>query len=753
MAKIPMEEWMRTRESARTTVHVADDDGFEYETSEEGVRLGIDRSQTPDWAKTVKPKGAHKAERTSPSQIEARRLGAGEKWGKRAAPQPFARANANERQSDANHGDSIRQDQELDDRGEDVHDTEDPLYKNQQSSKMHQLEGAQQRPSAAPENVMSLSIANLDINSHKPSLTSSSLALEREQLEKRKKQIDTANAVAAMNNRLSQLGLLKLQTPQQVSAQEEGGSTNITQDSEQKVGDIASASDDASTHDESEELVPKVEATCHGSVEKDQKGRITRPDIPEEMLQSIDISVIRRVTEVPDELTSRIQDRLHEGTRSVGENTFDIPKPTVTDSVASLCAVDQSMSTFTQGFVVKNVQSTTSSIIGDVDRSLSAFSSGYTDGVASKTPAVSQPINVTSSLSAYTQGYMGEDETKESISRNTGVAESLSSFTTEYQAQNNGRRSQDSREPRVDESLNAFTSGFQVVSMADQSDKVMQRKDATSASMSLFTSGYSSEHASQEVQVNQSISLSSVTASLSQFTSGYNTDNSFTAKASTQSSTNNSRRQSATDSAVAASFSMFTIGYEADGCPITEQNATPAKETKIPAVMESLSVFTTGYEVDANQGESPQQSNSNVISGSNTSQQTKFEPGNNASDGSSSVGVGRSLSSFTAGYEVMNALPVSPASSPCSVVSSTSSSTPSHARETSEAKLSSADARCPEATVQATISDLDQQLVTVAKAFEDFLPTEKAAAPEVQEIQQLVTQLRAAIEKFSGSEN
>ncbi|CCI39870.1 unnamed protein product [Albugo candida] len=39
---------------------------------------------------------------------------------------------------------------------------------------------------------------------------STSLALERDQLERRKRQMETANAVAAMNSRLSQLGLLKL---------------------------------------------------------------------------------------------------------------------------------------------------------------------------------------------------------------------------------------------------------------------------------------------------------------------------------------------------------------------------------------------------------------------------------------------------------------------------------------------------------------------------------------------------------------
>ncbi|KAF1322705.1 Rna-binding protein, partial [Globisporangium splendens] len=111
----------------------------------------------------------------------------------------------------------------------------------------------------------------------------------------------------------------------------------------------------------------------------------------------------------------------------------------------------------------------------------------------------------------------------------------------------------------------------------------------------------------------------------------------------------------------------------------------------ISRVMESLSVFTAGYEIDANQVESPQQSDSAVIDGSKTAQQTKLECSSNVPEGSSAVGAARSLSSLTAEYEVTNALSVSPASSPCPVVSSTSSSTPSRARESSAPKSSSAD--------------------------------------------------------------
>jgi WD40 repeat protein len=61
--------------------------------------------------------------------------------------------------------------------------------------------------SASPlkDQFMNLTIETLDVDAK----SSTSLALEREQLEKRKKQRDTVNAVAAMNTRLSQLGLLR----------------------------------------------------------------------------------------------------------------------------------------------------------------------------------------------------------------------------------------------------------------------------------------------------------------------------------------------------------------------------------------------------------------------------------------------------------------------------------------------------------------------------------------------------------------
>lgn len=704
MAKIPMEEWMRTRESAKKTVHVADDDALDAESADEGIQLEIDRSQTPDWAKTMKPKEAKKSVRKSPSQLGTRRL-AGEKWGNRAVPQPFERECLDEDRSDVTLGGRVADGREVDE--DDENDREDPLYIKQQSGEVHQLEiprskeisvlstsdlpkGIQHGSPPALENVMSLSISNLDIKSHSASLASSSLALEREQLEKRKKQIETANAVAAMNSKLFQLGLLKPQKSQQA-----GESIHVTEETDDggavsPSGDESDTSDTQNGADDVFNQAPSTGANVRASIEKDakQSKQITRADIPEEMLQSIDVSVIRRM-----DRDQSVEGNERDIASEVEAAAIDIRTPTVTDSVANLCAVNQSMSTFTQGFAVKNVHhadvdQSVPGVIGGVDRSLSAFSSGYAgDDALAKKPALPKSTDVASSLSAYTQGYIDGEGIADSRLKRPAVAESLSSFTTGFQVQNADRRSQDLHNPRVDESLSAFTSGFQVANMAGQGEKVAPSTDVAAgvgASISSFTSGYASDRDPREVPVNQSISLSAVTASLSHFTSGYHTDDSSTERTSLSSARDSTERQSVTGNTVAESLSMFTAGYGA------ERAASPVNEppnSDRGVVAESLSVFTTGYEAAANQSESPQKNDTAGADNSRPTQQKEHDRGTDASD------VSRSLSSFTAGYEVMNALPASPASSPSSIVSSASSSTPSRAkaaRESSAAKSSSA---------------------------------------------------------------
>lgn len=649
MAKIPMEDWMRTRESAKKTVHVSDGDG-ELEAhsavEEETIQLSIDRSQTPDWAKTVKPSEAKRTVRKSPSNVDNHRQKAGDKWGKRAAPLPFQRESLDDASSDGRDFDE-------DDDGDDDDEAADPLYIKQKSGEVHQLDIPRSREITSPsnlagrvsnsgaENVMNLSVGNLDIQAHGASLTSSSLALEREQLEKRKKQIETANAVAAMNSKLLQLGLLKPQKSQPDDASENGGEVT----GEQAQGDQTDAGveeiDAASGRHEdaaSPEILQPVIGTTHSDAEISDDDAaefetttltpISRADIPEEMFQSIDVPLTRSADSNRDE---QYYDRLEKDEQYVAEKEMEpklaIRAPTVTDSIPNFQAVNQSMSAFTQGFAVKNLEqdgvtesTATFKILGQVDQSLSAFSSGYAETTAnSRKPEVSKSINATtSSLSAFTSGYV------------------------------------ESNHPRVDESLSAFTSGFQVTNAGNPGSSTIRHSiDLTTgvgASMSSFTSGYANATELKGVVVSQSISLASVSASLSNFTSGYNTDDVSSAKPAPVLSSNsdNIERLSVQGNLVAASLSTFTSGYES--APAVEQIASPVKASgdgvvQHGVVMKSLSVFTSGYEA-ANQSESSQKVTAASPLG------TKPDMSNNSSQVNGAVKVDQSLSCFTAGYEV-----------------------------------------------------------------------------------------------------
>lgn len=648
MTKIPMENWMRTRESAKKTVHVDGGDGElgAHTVAEEAtVQLSIDRSQTPDWAKTVKPNEATKAARKSPSNIDNHRQKAGDKWGKRAAPVPFQRESLDDVSSDG---------RDMDDDDDDEDEAAAPLYIRQQGGEVYQVDTPRSKEGTPPsnlagrasdsgvENVMNLSVGNLDINAHGTNLTSSSLALEREQLEKRKKQIETANAVATMNSRLLQLGLLKLQKSQPDDASKSGGEDTGEQEQGDQTDAGAVNTGAACVQREvaaSAEISQPVTSAMHSDSEISDEDSaeleattltpISRAGIPEEMLQSINVPLTRSADTSCDEQHS---DRFGKGEHDVAEEEIEpklvIRAPTVTDSIPNFQAVNQSMSAFTQGFAVKNVEqrgvsesTATLKVLGQVDQSLSAFSSGYAESVAdSRKPEASRSINpTTTSLSAFTTGYV------------------------------------ESNHPRVDESLSACTSGFRVEN-ADNPGSSNPRQSVDFAtgvgvSMSSFTSGYANADNLKGVGVNQSISLASVSASLSNFTSGYNTDDASSARSAPVSSSNKDsiERPSVQGDNVAASLSTFTCGY--GRTPAMEQIASPVTENisdgvvQRGVVMESLSVFTAGYEA-VNESESSQK----VSAVSPV--ETKPDTNNNSSQVFDAAKVDQSLSCFTAGYEV-----------------------------------------------------------------------------------------------------
>lgn len=619
MANIPMEEWMRTRQSAKKTVHVVadtaiDDAAFEQQVMESSVHLAIDRSQTPDWARTVKPSDSKKIVKTGQPRIDQRRV-AGAKWGKQAGSQPFVRESLDD---DADHEDldgdlSGYQDTEDDENDENEAQLDEPLFIKQQSGEVHQLDiprskevsavsNSRRNSASGAENVMNLSIGSLDIKALGATGVSSSLALEREQLEKRKKQIDTANAVAAMNSKLLQLGLLKpSKTLPDDSNHDNTESVAKTQNEQASVEIGTSAVPENA--DEMPSVLNGPDLATRGTsasikIESEQQevaAPVRRADIPEELLQSIDISALPAVR----------GDLSDTGTPEQQLEGMSSPR------------VDASLSAFTAGFQIVN--------------------NGSRDKILRESVDVATAATVNASISAFTAGYTsncGVDSSarvSQSISL-PSVSASLSAFTPGYSVASQGISAELSTPPRVDQSLSAFTSGFRAeVGTAARDDASRMSIDVSTgvnASISSFTSGYASNEAPRAVPVNESVSMPSVSASLSTFTSGYNPDDTL---ARSPSDTRSS------GSLVAASLSAFTSGYE--HVPTVKQAASPDKgglgDQRGGGVTESLSAFTSGYTVT-----DPSVSQ-HEPSGSERQVGASFD-----------AAVDQSLSIFTAGYGV-----------------------------------------------------------------------------------------------------
>lgn len=577
MAKTPMEDWMRTRASAKKTVHVegdaSDNDGtLEPQVADDGVHLAIDRSQTPDWAKTVKIL----SETKETASMEERRL-AGAKWEQQADPQLFQRESIDVGDADesepiesglSSDSDRIRDDDD------DEAEADDLLFIRQQSGEVHQLDiphskeiarvGGGRRGSVAQDeqNVMNLSVGSLlDLQARGGVATSHSLALEREQLERRKKQIDTANAVAAMNTKLLQLGLLKPNRSSLEGAgnrESDSGSRPTLRASVGAETDVGPTGDSRPSSDN-----PRVELSS-----SDGGGRVDaqvdlpatttpsrRADIPEELLQSIDIAVIPRVRGNNVSIDGLEQ-------RHLGS--------------ANSVRVDASLSAFTTGFHVPTP--------------------GGRLAISHESVDVTAAAAVHASISSFTTGYTSRvDETDSVGIRHSGslppVSASLSAFTPGYSIDNHRVRAEHSPLP-VDTSLSSFTSGFRAADESSRREAAASRTsiDVTSAgvnaSISAFTTGYSNSVALGDAGGSESSSLSSVRASLSTFTSGYQS----VASSTIASPINESSGGQRPIDDVSASLSVFTGGYD------TQQRANePTRQSFDASTGQSLSSFTSGY--------------------------------------------------------------------------------------------------------------------------------------------------------------
>ncbi|RLN89069.1 hypothetical protein BBJ28_00004887 [Nothophytophthora sp. Chile5] len=303
MADIPMDDWMRTRETAKPTIHVVDgglsDQVIELETVEVkgndgSIALSIDRSQTPGWARTVLPaaEAGHPAE--NPPLEEAaphQNVFVGEKWSKRIAPSLSAKSKheavqaVEGRNNGGEQASRTTKSQLSSQREEDC----TPLSAPSQAVEISDAEGTPPTQLEEDERV-GLSVNILGNNT----AISTSLALEREQLEKRKKQIDTAKAVAAMNTRLSQLGLLKFQhksEPQQNPEIKSSLSPPKWQETARSAFDrVADSSSESSSGSSGVHDNKPDAASSLGGLTK-MTGTIAQdchPDIPIEMFESIE---------------------------------------------------------------------------------------------------------------------------------------------------------------------------------------------------------------------------------------------------------------------------------------------------------------------------------------------------------------------------------------------------------------------------------------------------------------------------------
>ncbi|KAF4146403.1 WD domain G-beta repeat domain-containing protein [Phytophthora infestans] len=326
------------------------------------------------------------------------------------------------------------------------------------------------------DELMNLSVKVLDTNTN----MSSSLALEREQLEKRKKQVDTANAVAAMNTRLSQLGLLKSVT-EAASTQARIGFSSPLKPRQDADGSEASEASSSPVSQVGNSTVSGCDAGSSKSshVERPSTSNSDAESLPaQETLQTIsDVNIDRSPEVVKSIVTS-------------SDTEGSTPAPVKKSDVSSS----------------EDVGKLTDDLVSQALRKLN------NEGVLNSFPV---DVGVADSLSVHIDGYGSQ------IKKNEKSDEG----------------NQRPNEVEVDVSLSSFTSGF-VVSGGDshqvRSDKGLESEPVAS-SLSVFTTGYQAE-----TKVSHSDVLSSanpmdcivkdsqqipVDVSLSTFTSGYDTMN------------------------------------------------------------------------------------------------------------------------------------------------------------------------------------------------------------------------------------
>ncbi|KAG1693677.1 hypothetical protein DVH05_023079 [Phytophthora capsici] len=507
MAEIPMEDWMRTRDTAKPTIHVIDDidpnTGLKtgLKTPSNNGALVIDRLQTPDWARTalteIQP-GQPVTNSSPGEQVLRHETPSHGKWGNQVAV-------------------SLPSNDDV---------SESKVFEMSNLNSQHEIQG-ERSVSTVKDDLTVLSVEVSTTNS----MMSSSLALEREQLEKRKKQIDTANAVSAMNTRLSQLGLIKQSqrtTPTAQSRQQ--GSTT------QSPPKILQASPTSNFSSAAMLPSPKVQSTGQSP----PKGSVTTPTV-----LTIEVSVEGRRADVPDKALDE----------SLGESFEMVPSPMENERVSS------SPTEKTRAEDAKDMNTNVpvvSSNDGDTHK--------ITEDFVNQVPLTPSPpmVNVADSLSIHTSGYGPQGP---------NIANSTDS---------------QSRLPlEVEVSLSTFTSGFIASSQPPHGkDELVQRSvETVTSSFSVFTTGYTGQkhNSSPNDSVDVSATGNAVTESISTFTSGYSTTRS------------DGPTKIPQQVPVDISLSNFTSGYETSKLQVDVHPKSNDVAKPLPVTKASLSTFTSGY--------------------------------------------------------------------------------------------------------------------------------------------------------------
>ncbi|POM58971.1 Hypothetical protein PHPALM_36315 [Phytophthora palmivora] len=451
MAGIPMEEWMRTRATAKPTIHVIDDDSQsagmkpELKPPVNNGTLAIDRLQTPAWAKTAQPGTDFGQPIPNPTlgvEVVNYQAPVNGKWGNQIAVTLPSNNDAPGTHASDQKGPNFQPTSIV---GE--HTQADPVPISSTKTDMDEL--------------TELSVEMIDTS---PKM-SSSLAIEREQLEKRKKQIDTVNAVATMNTRLSQLGLLKalpvvastsqsiLKAPSPLKRQivAEGNTSDLRKSPIPEVNVSPGSGYDAKNSNVSQ--VVKLEISeCKTNVIPSQEIKPTKSEVAPDRSMSSQESMPNTqsgsdVDKVTDDLVSQALQTL---------NNEEPPRPLPMDVAVDVAA---SLSVHVSGYDSKAIKSSGKGNflpnlppLVEVDASLSTFTSGFvapsesSNEVALSNVAMSEPV--ASSLSAFTIGY-GSDT--KAVQSNALVSVKPTESITIVEG---------SQQIPVDISLSNFTSGY-----------------------------------------------------------------------------------------------------------------------------------------------------------------------------------------------------------------------------------------------------------------------------------------------------